>query len=106
MKKVFKTVLKTITMYTFFNAIIAILHDLIKFIEFGPVRVISYILYVFVTVFSYVLFPLLPVILGLVIYYFIRLLFFKDKHESFKYLFINCFSFLTMVYFFAQVVAA
>lgn len=101
-----KTVLKTITLYAFFNAIIAILHELIKFIEFGPVRVVSYILSVFVTVFGYVLLPLLPVILGLVIFYFIRILFYKDKHESFKYLFINCISFLTMVYFFAQIAAA
>ena len=101
-----KTVLKTISYYAFFNAIIAVLHELIKFIEFTPVRVVSYILSIFVTVFSFVLFPLLPVILGLVVYYFIRILFFKDKHETFKDLFINCFSFIVMTYFFAGIVSA
>ena len=111
--KVLKTILKTISYYVFFNAVIAVLHELIKFIEIAPVRVVSDILSIFETVFSWVLYgfgwaliPILPIILGLVIYYFIRILFFKDKHKSFKYLFINCFSFLVMTYFIAQNIPA
>ena len=97
-----KTVLKTITFYAFFNAIIAIAHDLLSMINFGPLNWLTHVLSIFVQVFSFVMFPLMFIVLGIVVYYFIRIIFFKDKENSFKYLFFNSFSFLTMVYYFAK----
>ena len=98
-----KTVLKTISVYTFMNVIIAFVYDLLLLIPNAVTDFVSGILSLFVNVFSYVMILLMPIVFIMSVYYLICVIRHTDKTDPFKYMCMNLVNFFGMVYFFVKV---